>query len=236
MPGALAAPPPAPDDPTQRAALQEALLRPPIVEWPVIWNAERAQLASLYIARHKGWKRTGDPDRDTTMDPKVVVVHWTAGPTARSAWNTFRAPRQRGQRNPAEWNAVNLTSHFIVDRDGTIFRILPETRMGRHTIGLNHIAIGIENVGNGSTLPLTDAQLAANEALVRWLAHRHGITHLIGHHEYRQMESHPYFVETMARFRTVRTDPGTAFMADLRARLAGLSLLGAPGPAPRRRR
>lgn len=221
-------PPAAPVDPDLRAELETAVLRPPIVEWPVVWNEERAWLASLYIERHKGWERTGNPELDTTMDPRVVVVHWTAGPSARSAWNTFRAPRQRGQRIQADWNAVNLTSHFIVDRDGTIFRILPETRMGRHTIGLNHIAIGIENVGNGSTLPMTEAQVEANAALVRWLAHEHALTHLIGHYEYRQMEQHPYFVETMHWFRTVRTDPGRDFMAALRERLDDLGLQGAP--------
>ena len=223
-------------DPELRRELETAVLRPPIVEWPVVWNDERAWLASLYIERHKGWERTGNPDRDTTMDPKVVVVHWTAGPSARSAWNTFRAPRQRGQRIKAEWNAVNLTSHFIVDRDGTIFRILPETRMGRHTIGLNHTAIGIENVGNGSTLPLTEAQLQANAELVRWLAHEHELTHLIGHYEYREMEEHPYFVETMHWFRTVRTDPGKDFMAELRTRIADVDLLGAPIPEELSRR
>ncbi len=226
---APAPPTPAPDvDPVLQRELESAILRPPMVEWPVVWNDERARLASLYIEKHKGWERTGDPDRDTRMDPRMVVVHWTAGPSAKSAWNTFRAPRQRGQRIKAEWNAVNLTSHFIVDRDGTIFRLLPETRIGRHTIGLNHVAIGIENVGNGRSLPLTDAQLDANAALVRWLSHEYGITHVIGHHEYRHMESHPYFVETLPWFRTGRADPGKPFMAKLREELADLRILGPP--------
>ena len=39
--------------------------------------------------------------------------------------------------------------------------------MARHCIGLNHVAIGIENVGDGEKLPLTPAQVQADAALVR---------------------------------------------------------------------
>jgi hypothetical protein len=215
-------------------ALRLALLQPAIVDWPIVWNAERMHLMDLYLEVHRGSSPGGDADAATQMDPRLVVIHWTAGGSAKSAWHTFRAPRQTGQRIKTEWNAVNLSSHFVVDRDGTIFRLMPETRMGRHTIGLNHLAIGIENVGDGKRLPLTEAQLEANAALIRWLAHRHPITHLIGHHEYRQMESHPYFSETLDWFRTGRVDPGPAFMARLRARLADLPLQGPPERGPAR--
>jgi N-acetylmuramoyl-L-alanine amidase len=206
------------------------VLKPAIVDWPITWNAERTQLAALYFQVHKGWDITPSTDLDalTTMDPQVVVVHWTAGPSAKGAFNTFRRVRQRGQRIRRAWNAVNLAAHFIVDRDGTIFQLMPETRMGRHTIGLNHLAIGIENVGDGQDYPLTEAQVHANADLVRWLHWRHELTHVIGHYEYRDFEGHPYFVETLDWFRTGRVDPGEDFMADLRSELDGLGLEGAP--------
>ncbi len=35
----------------------------------------------------------------------------------------------------------------MVDRDGTRYRLMPETYMARHVIGLNYYSIGIENVG-----------------------------------------------------------------------------------------
>jgi len=44
---------------------------------------------------------------------------------------------------------------------------MPETWMARHAIGFNHVAIGIENVGDGARWPLTDAQADADAALVR---------------------------------------------------------------------
>ncbi len=210
--------------------LQGAVLKPVIVDWPITWTDERTQLAALYFQVHKDWDITPSTDLDAfiTMDPQLVVVHWTAGPSARGAYNTFRNVRQRGQRIRREWNAVNLAAHFIVDRDGTIFQLMPADRMGRHTIGLHHLAIGIENVGDGARYPLTEAQLRANADLVRWLDWRHDLTHLIGHYEYRDFEHHPYFVEAFEWFRTGRIDPGKDFMADLRAELDDLGLEGSP--------
>ena len=50
-----------------------------------------------------------------------------------------------------------------MDRDGAVYRLMPETWMARHTIGLNRVAIGIENVG-GPRWPLTPEQLRADAA------------------------------------------------------------------------
>ncbi len=226
-----ALPPTSPDAPeTLTHELQEAVLLPPMEEWPIEWTDERKRLAAQYLAFHKGWDLGPNPDFDalTTMHPKMVVVHWTAGGSAKSAYNTFYNERQKGQRIHREWNEVNLAAHFIVDRDGTIIRLMPETRIGRHTIGLNHLAIGIENVGNGDSMPLTEAQVEANAILVRWLEWRYDLTHLIGHYEYRHFEDHPYFEEELHWFRTGRVDPGEAFMASLRARLHDDALEGSP--------
>lgn len=236
-PPADAAPAPAPLRlPAAPADAGPPAFAPPILDWPVDQSPERWRLMALYLERHHGGPFTGDPEVDTRMSPRAVVLHWTASPRAPSAFFTFQRPRQRGQRDRSEPNAVNLSSHFLVERDGTIYRLLPETRMGRHTIGLNHLAIGVENVGDGRRWPLTPAQVESNIALVRWLASRHPITHLLAHGEYRRMEGHPYFRERVASFRTGRVDPGPSFMAAVRAGLADLGLQGPPpGPAPRGR-
>ena len=121
-----------------------------------------------------------------------------------------------------------MLAHFVVDRDGTIYRLAPETWMGRHTIGLNHIAIGVENVGDGARYPLTRAQVEANARLVRYLAGKHAITHVIGHHESARMEGHAYWRELDPKYRNRKPDPGKAFMRKVRARIADLGLHGAP--------
>ena len=200
-----------------------------IVEWPIVWTTHREALTAAYLAHHRGEEKlTGDPAVDSRMVPKMIVLHWTAGPTATSAWHNFQAEEDR-RRGLRDYQRVNLSAHFIVDQQGTIFRLMDETRVGRHTIGLNHLAIGIENVGDDRLHPLTDQQLEANVALIRWLSSRYPtITHLIGHYEYRLFEGHPQFEELDPKFRTGRRDPGEDFMRRVREEVWDLSLKGAP--------
>ncbi len=201
---------------------------PTIVDRPIVFDAERARLMRAYLVAHNNPDQPKDPMVATTMAPRVVVIHWTAVGTLNGSFNAFAPVRIRSSRSISDAGAVNVSVQFLVDRDGTIYRLMDETRMGRHTIGLNHISIGIENVGGGSKLPLTEEQASANAELIRYLAGRHSITHLIGHHEYRQMEGHPYFKELDPKYRTVKSDPGDAFMARVRKLISDLDLQGPP--------
>jgi hypothetical protein len=201
-------------------------------DWPIPYGAVRERLTMDYLAAHIGEDAiTGIPALDSRMVPRVIVLHWTGGGYARSAWFTFQPERRPRRPDLKGAKALNLSVHFIVDRDGTIFRIMDETRVGRHTIGLNHLSIGVENVGDGGRWKLTDAQIASNIDLVRYLKTRFpSVTHLIGHYEYRSFEhaGHDYFQEHDSRRRTRKDDPGEDFMAAVRAGTADLSLLGAP--------
>ncbi len=198
---------------------------PPLVQHPLPWDDERTRLTVAYLQAHHGEPLPADP---TTMAPRVIVLHWTGGGSAEGAWQTFAPTRLAGRPELQDAGAVNVSAHFLVHRDGTIEQLLPVTRVGRHAIGLNHTAIGIENVGDGDRWPLTDAQVAANVALVRWLAEEHPITHLLGHHETNRLDGQPLFREQDPDYRTVKQDPGDAFMARVRAEVAELGLQGPP--------
>ena len=124
--------------------------------------------------------------------------------------------------------ALNVSAHFLVDRDGTIHQLLPDTTFARHVIGLNHCAIGIENVGNGTDLPLTDAQFESNVALIRMLHEKHDIEYLVGHHEYTQFIDHPLWKESDSGYLTDKEDPGDEFMTRLRSTLADLNIKAPP--------
>ncbi len=198
------------------------------------WTEERTALTAAYLRAHR--TATDLPDDDellSKLDPKLVVLHWTAGPTADGAWNTFAPTRLRGRAEIAGAGALNVSAHFLVDRDGSISRLVPEDRVARHVIGLNHVAIGVENVGGGESWPLTEAQMEANAALVRHLAGRHpGLTHLIAHREYRAFEGHALFEEQDPGYRTTKPDPDEAFMTAVRARVQDLALAGPPSGTP----
>ena len=77
-------------------------------------------------------------------------------------------------------------AHFVVDRDGTIYQLVPLSVMCRHTVGLNYVAIGIEHVGTSDAEILHDrAQLRSSLELSAWLVGRFHvrIRNVIGHSE-----------------------------------------------------
>ena len=193
-----------------------------IVDAPMKWSAARAALTLDYRRAHSDAAAT-----DLTITPRVIVLHYTAGDSATGTRNYFDNPEIEASRKELRRaGKVNVSSHYVIDRDGTIYRLQPDTRFARHCIGLNHLAIGIENVGDDKRWPLTAAQVTANAALVRELAATYAITHLLGHHEVMGFRDHAYYVERDPAYKNSKPDPGAAFMAKVREAVADLKLSG----------
>lgn len=193
-----------------------------IVDRPVPFPAERVELTRDYIRDHYGLEVD-----NIEIVPRIIVLHWTAGRTLEGDFNTFTPSRLRGRPELKAVSELNVGIQFLVDRDGTIYRLMPETWMARHVIGLNYNAIGVENVGGIRGYELTEEQLEANKWLVRYLAKKYPtIEYLIGHYEYREFEGHPLWLEKNEGYRTVKNDPGEAFMSAVRAAVTDLRLKG----------
>ena len=196
----------------------------PIVEKPINFNEERRQLTLDYMREHYGLAPT-----EPTIAPTMVVVHWTVYPTLAQSFDAFYSPTLPANRaGIRRAGALNVSAHYLVDRDGTMYRLMPDTLMARHVIGLNHCAIGIENVGDGQDHPLTDAQFGANVRLIELLAEKYPIDYVIGHHEYPRFIGHPRWKEKDPTYLTEKDDPGDAFMTRLRSRLSDLPLKEVP--------
>lgn len=195
---------------------------------PIRFDQERIDLTIAYRRAHQ------DPAaKDVMIQPRMVILHWTGISSFTSTWNYFNRARAEAERpDLAAAGEVNVSTQFLVDRDGTIYSLMPETWMARHCIGLNHVAIGVENVGDGEKFPLTEAQVKADAALVRYLAGKYPITHLIGHMEYRRLEGTPFFLELDPKYRNTKPDPGSEFMKRVRELVADLKLQAAPGKRP----
>lgn len=194
-----------------------------IIDKPIDFSQNRIEMTKEYIKNHYGLNV-----HDITIDPKIIVLHWTAVPTLEASFERLKPELLLTDRKDiAKAGAVNVSSHFLVDRDGTIYRLMPETFMGRHTIGLNFNSIGIENVGGkgDKSEDLTTAQVEANAYLVRYLKNKYPrIEFLIGHHEYDLMKKTRYWLERDDNYFTFKNDPGDIFMSDVRKRVKDLHL------------
>ena len=176
---------------------------PKIIDRPISFDEQRIKLTLEYLASHYGIIQ-----EYPTILPRMVVVHWTAIPTMEATFNTFNPSTLSNNRADIQSaGALNVSSQFLVDTDGTIYRLMPETTMARHVIGLNHCAIGIENVGPGADGKLTLAQLESNVILINYLQKKYPIKFVIGHYEYQNFVGHPLWLEKDAGYRTEKIDP-----------------------------
>ena len=195
-----------------------------IIDKPISFDEERVALTLEYLKNRYGIEQT-----TPTIEPKMVVVHFTVIPSLEQtirAFNPAKLPNWRP--GIAGASALNVSSQFLVDQDGTIYRLMPENYMARHVIGLNHCAVGIENVGGAKDQPLTQAQLEANIWLVKYLKEKYDIQYVIGHSEYTLFEGHELWKEVDDGYRTQKTDPGDQFMIDIRKATQGLGLKPLP--------
>ena len=197
-----------------------------VINRPIQFDEQRKALTLQYLKDRYGMVQV-----EPTITPKMVVVHWTVVPTLEKTFKVFDPPLLASSRTQlTDAGALNVSAHYLVDRDGTIYQIMPLTTMARHVIGLNHSAIGIENIADGKTLPLTDEQIEANIKIISYLSELYPIDYVIGHHEYQQFIGHELWKETDPGYLTIKTDPGDANMRRIRARLARLDLKPLPNP------
>ena len=195
-----------------------------IVDSPISFSKERIELTKEYIHQHYGLT-----PKDISIVPKIIVLHWTAIGTYDSTFAVFNKETLEGSRpDLASAGQVNVSIQFVVDRDGTIHRMMHETWMARHCIGLNYESIGVENVGGVNDVDdLTAAQIKANIYLVKYLVKEYPtIKYLIGHLEYMDFEGTPLWMEKDPNYRTMKYDPGERFMEAVREGVAGLHLKG----------
>jgi N-acetylmuramoyl-L-alanine amidase len=189
------------------------LARPRIVWKPIPFGVQRLAETAAYAQRHYGvdtWHIRG---------PHVIVEHYTVSTTMTSAWSTFAQDVPDSELH----ELPGTCAHFIVDRDGTIYQLVPLDVICRHTVGLNLVALGIEHVGMSDAEVLDDpAQMRASLHLTAWLMQRYHIPlgDVIGHSE---SLTSPYHHELYGPWRCqTHSDWQPADMAVYRARLRAL--------------
>ena len=185
-------------------------LRPEINRWLIPYGKKRKKDMAGYSNRHYG-------KREWRLEhPKQIVEHISVTRTARQVYNTF-APN----RPDVEYGELpGVCAHFVVSPKGNIFKLVPVAIRCRHTVGLNHLSIGIEHVG------YSDGDLLGNKRmfkrslrLTRYLRCRFDIKvkNVIGHNE---SLSSPFYKELDPDFRgRTHGDMRTSSMASYRRKL-----------------
>ncbi len=188
--------------------------KPAIIRQLIAFGAKRRAETVVYNRRHYGqatWRLT----------PKVIVLHYTDGGTEAGTHAAFNADR------PDLGVLPGVVAHFVIDRNGRIYQQLPLNVRGRHTVGLNYVAIGVEFVQVGGPSPTWatnqifhhKAQIGAGVRLVRWLQWRYEIKpgNIVGHDT---ANASPYFRDLL-HWRNTHVDWLAPAVRRFRALLGG---------------
>jgi N-acetylmuramoyl-L-alanine amidase len=160
--------------------------KPPVVKKYIAYGAGRKEQMADYSQHHYGQHTY------VLTNPKAIVLHHTAGANWLSAWNAFDG-NAGYPPPPGKPEKPGVSAQFIIDKDGTIYQLMPLTYRARHCIGMNWKSFGIEFVQEsvaGHSGRWMDRQILARTKqanagikLVRWLKVRFGIrnTDIVGH-------------------------------------------------------
>lgn len=194
-----------------------------IIQKPIDYSKEKIKLSLDYMKEHHGLDQ-----KTPKITPKIIVLHYTAGGTIESNFKYFNNLYLENQRSTLKnQSPLNVSAHFLVDRDGTVYQLIDPELFARHTIGLNYCAIGIENIGSKAHA-LTEKQVEANAELIRYLTKKYPIEYLIGHSEYGIFRNSKLWKESNPKYFTGKADPGDDFMKKVRAKVTDLKLKNQP--------
>lgn len=187
--------------------------KPHIVWKPIPYGPTRRAEMATYAEKHYGI-------HSWVLHPRAIVEHVTATESFSSVYDTFAADVPDSELH----ELPGTCAHFVIDRDGTIYQLVPLNVMCRHTVGLNWAAIGIEHVGLSDAEVMRDAaQMRSSLALTVWLMWRYRISlaNVIGHNE---SLTSPLHKELYAPWRCqTHADWQHADMVVYRAKLAALA-------------
>jgi N-acetylmuramoyl-L-alanine amidase len=113
-----------------------------------------------------------------TQTINMVVIHSTGGPTCdattgKPIW-VAAGTLQDNMRNIEAHPTLGI--HYMVDRDGTVAKSIPEEQVAHHVFRFSGRSIAIELINDGDGRdPFPDAQIMALVTLLRDITQRRGI-------------------------------------------------------------
>ena len=195
---------------------------------PIEFEALRTKLTQEYVRKHYGV-----PLKSIDFAPdalRMLIVHRSNTGNLADYFESVRKSILPGTQEFADdENAdVNMSTHYVIDRDGAIYSLMKDFQIARHSVGLDRHAIGITVVGT-PTDELSDKQVVGTAMLVRYLKHKYGeLTWLVSDGEANGFQASPLWEERSPSTRDQARDPGAPFMDELRHFVADLELKSSP--------
>lgn len=113
-------------------------------------------------------------DMSTRKSTERIILHHAAAQNC-SAEDIHRWHLNNG------WSGAGY--HFLVRRDGKVYRLRPEDKVGAHAYGSNYNSIGICFEGNYMEEDMQTEQVKAGKELVAYLKNKYNITTVQRHRD-----------------------------------------------------
>jgi beta-N-acetylhexosaminidase len=187
--------------------------------YTIMPDAVHVKLCREYNKRHYGY------DSCFLNEPRVIVIHTTYTRSIEATLRIFREPVSKARRDVLHGGAAPVCVHFIIGEDGSIYRYLPLEYTGRHAVGLNYTALGIE-IQARDNRSISNEQIYAAAGLTDYLIEKiSSVKYVIGHHEYND-SGKPHFYLIKAEDPSYRpwqkSDPGEKVMSEFREKMIKL--------------
>lgn len=189
-------------------------------------------------AEYRNYFRRHYQDASLTFKPTMIVMHYTVIDSAAEVYRFFVKGCTMSAGDFGYYHG-HASVQLMIDKDGTIYQLLPLDRRCTGAYGVNHVALSIEMVARDEAALLSrPRQVFASFCLVRSLMRDYGIplSKVVSHSEVgagktvvREYTDHadstwPDRYPPASK----RLDPGPTYMTWLR------SYLTTHGPAPAR--
>lgn len=109
---------------------------------------------------------------DTRKSTERIILHHAAAKTC-SAEDIHRWHLNKG------WSGAGY--HFLVRKDGKIYRLRPEDKVGAHAYGSNYNSIGVCFEGDYMVENMPEEETKAGQELVAYLKNKYGISEVEVH-------------------------------------------------------
>lgn len=198
------------------------LTRPRLVPWLLPYQEWEKEYRE-YFQRHYR-------DPRITFHPSMIVMHYTVTDDAEAVWNGFE---RGGRMDAGDFGLIfgHVSVQLMVDKDGTVYQLLPLDRRCTGAYGVNHVALSIEMIAaDEADLLSRPRQVWASFCLVRYLMQRFRIplSKVVSHNdvsigrlvlpEYLDYADSKWPYGYPPQF--FRYDPGMTYMAWLKTVLA----------------